>query len=264
MGVGIEVSHLSFGYPNQDILLQDISFNILAGETLCLLGPNGSGKTTLMRCLLSVNRIRTGNVSIGGCDVQSMSRKSLAREMAYVPQNTATVFPFSVFDMVLMGRTPHLSGFAVASDEDEQQVKHALARLEINHLKDRAFNEISGGERQLVLIARALCQKARVMIMDEPTASLDYGNQIRILQIINELRQSGYAIIVSSHNPDHALMSATHAAIMKKGHIVSLGSPDEVVTSRNLSDLYAADIRVIEASFPDQPGNQVKVCIPMM
>ena len=264
MGMSLEVAHLCFGYPDQNILLQDICFTIRAGETLCLLGPNGSGKTTLLRCLLAINRPVSGSVSIDECDVRHMSRKKLAQEMAHVPQSAATAFPFSVFDMVLMGRTPHLSGFSVASSEDEMRVIRALERVGIAHLKDRSFNEISGGERQLVLIARALCQEARVMIMDEPTASLDYGNQIRILQIINELRQLGYAIIMSTHNPDHALLSATHAAIMKNGRIISYGTPDEIITCRNLSDLYATKIRVLNASFPDEPGSEVKVCIPIM
>jgi iron complex transport system ATP-binding protein len=264
MGLSIEVAHLSYGYPRQSILLRDISFTVRAGETLCLLGPNGSGKTTLLLCLLAIHQLASGSVSIGTSNIHHMSRKELARKIAYVPQSIATAFPFSVFDMVLMGRTPHLRGFSVASAEDEELAGCALERLGIARLKDRAFNEISGGEQQLVFIARALCQEARVMIMDEPTASLDYGNQIRILQIINELRDSGYAIIVTTHNPDHALLAATHAAIMKDGSIISYGSPDEIITSQNLSDLYATKIHVLKTSFPGEPGGEAKVCIPIM
>ena len=193
-----------------------------------------------------------------------MRRKRLAQEIAYVPQSSVTIFPFSVFDMVLMGRTPHLNGISLASAEDEKTALSALEQLGIAHLKERAFNEISGGERQLVLIARALCQQAQVMILDEPTASLDYGNQIRTLGIVNALRSSGYTIVMTTHNPDHALLSATHAAIMKEGRIVLFGKPDEIITRRNLSDLYGTDIRVLKAEFPEEPGKEVKVCVPIM
>jgi iron complex transport system ATP-binding protein len=213
---------------------------------------------------LAISVPAAGSISIDGRDVRNLRRKRLARLIAYVPQSSTTVFPFSVFDMVLMGRTAHLTGLSSASAKDNKSATDALEQLGIARLRNRSFNEISGGERQLVLIARALCQQAQVLVLDEPTASLDYGNQIRILGIVNELRRSGYAIIMSTHNPDHALLSATHVAILKKGRIVLFGSPDNVITCPNLTDLYTTRIRVLKAAFPEEPGKEFKVCVPMM
>jgi len=210
-----------------------------------------------------MNRPASGSIRIDGLDVQRMPRRVFATKVAYVPQNAAASFPFQVFDVVLMGRTPHFGITSMPGRQDEQHAIEALDRLGIGHLKDRSIYEISGGERQLVMIARALCQEARLLIMDEPTANLDYGNQIRVLQIVNDLRRWGYAIIMTAHNPDHAFRSATHAAILKRGRILAFGDPASIITSESLSELYETRIRVFTGSFPDEPGSEVKACIPL-
>lgn len=262
--VRLDVASLSFRYVGQELLLHDISFSIRGGETLCLLGPNGSGKTTLLRCLLNVSQPESGSIQIDGCETSRMPRRTLAQQIAWVPQSTTVMFPFSVFDIVLMGRTPHADAFSIPSENDRRRAFEALDLLRISRLSQRPFNQISGGERQLVLIARALCQEARILVMDEPAASLDYGNQIRVLEITNSLRQSGYAIIMSAHNPDHAFLSATHAAVLNQGRIVAIGDPHSVITSESLSELYSAKIRVVTTASPESPETKIKVCLPLL
>jgi iron complex transport system ATP-binding protein len=262
MGVTLAVSHLRFGYPGCGILLDDISLRISGGEALCLLGPNGAGKTSLLRCLLGIQKPSEGQIAIEGDDIQHLTRKKLAQKIAYVPQSSSTIFPFTVFDMVLMGRLAYLRGISTASAEDKHYAHHALERLGIGHLTHRFFNEISGGERQLTLIARALCQQAKTVILDEPTANLDYGNQIRTLEVIGELRCAGYAIIMTTHDPNHALSSATSVAILKNGKLTHLGDPDKSLTGTRLSELYSTGIQVVTANLPDDPDAGIKVCIP--
>jgi iron complex transport system ATP-binding protein len=262
--VRLEVKDLSFRYAGRELLLGGVSFTVCGGETLCLLGPNGSGKTTLLRCLLNITRMESGSIQIDGRETDGMPRRALAQHIAWVPQSATVMFPFTVFEIVLMGRTSHASAFSSPSRGDRRRAMDALNQLGIGRLRDRPLNQISGGERQLTLIARALCQDARILIMDEPAASLDYGNQIRVLQIVNSLRQSGYAIVMSAHNPDHAFLSATHAAVLSGGRIVAIGDPHSVVTSERLSELYSARIRVVTAPLPGDPGVEVKVCVPVI
>ena len=265
MGVtpGIEVRHLGFGYRGHARLLDDVSFAVLPGESVCLLGPNGAGKTTLLRCVLALERPQSGTVLINGKDAHALPRRELAREVAYVPQATSVTFPFTVLDIVLMARTVHLGRLDVPSPRDHAAARRAMDMVGITSLCDRPLGEVSGGERQLALIARALCQHARVLVMDEPTASLDYGNQIRVLKIVSDLQQAGYAIIMSAHNPDHAFMVATHAAILQRGRLVAYGEPRAIITTSRLSDLYGAAIHVLPAQLPgvDHPAT---VCVPLL
>jgi iron complex transport system ATP-binding protein len=208
--------------------------------------------------------MQSGSIQIDGCETERIRRRDLARQIAWVPQSATVMFPFSVFEIVLMGRTSHAGPFSSPSSSDRRRVIETLDQLGISRLRDRPFSEISGGERQLALIARALCQDARILIMDEPAASLDYGNQIRVLQIVNTLRQSGYAIVMSAHNPDHAFLSATHAAVLCGGRIVAIGDPHSVITSESLSELYAARIQVVTAPLPGDSCAEVKVCVPLI
>ncbi|MDD2421493.1 MAG: ABC transporter ATP-binding protein [Heliobacteriaceae bacterium] len=258
------VESLCFNYPGQPNLLNGISFSVAKGDVLCLLGPNGTGKTTLLRCLLGINKMKQGKIRIGGRDSTSLTPKELARAVAYVPQATTSVFPYEVLDMVLMGRNPHLKAIATPTPRDKEIAQAALADVGISHLAKKPFSEISGGERQLVLIARALAQQSAWLIMDEPTASLDYGNQTRILKIINELARAEFAIIMTSHFPNHAFLACNKVAIMKGGKILAIGNPDEIVTDTSLSDLYAARIKVVSAQIREKPRQEIKVCVPLL
>lgn len=229
-----------------------------------MLGPNGTGKTTLLRCLLGINKYREGRITIHQHDIRKLSAKELAKEIAYVPQATSIVFPYTVQDMVIMGRNPHIGYMNVPSKEDIRIAIESMELLGIVHLAERMFGEISGGERQMALIARALTQGSNLLIMDEPTASLDYGNQVKILQIINHLVQKGYSIIMTSHFPNHAFLASNKVALMKGGKIVEMGAPKAIITEENLSGLYGTKIKVVTTHLEDMDMHEVNVCIPLI
>jgi iron complex transport system ATP-binding protein len=231
---------------------------------ICLLGPNGTGKTTLLRCLLGINRSRSGSILLNGRDANTMPHKEKFRYMAYVPQNTTVAFSYTVTDVVFMGRNPHLDYFSSPSERDIAETQKALRQLHIEHLANRYFDELSGGERQLVLIARALAQQANLLIMDEPTSALDYGNQVRILKLIRVLARAGYTIIMSSHYPSHAFLVANKVLLMKDGTLLESGHPDQVITAENLTQLYSTEIRVAGIRLSDEGEQQIKVCVPLM
>lgn len=258
----LAVENISFGYPSAGELLANISFSVIKGDVVCLLGPNGAGKTTLLRCLLGIAAVRTGSIKINGRNIGDIPARELAGDMAYVPQAATTVFPHRVQDIVVMGRTPHIGFTAVPTDEDYAMAEAALAELGIAHLTDSLFSHISGGERQLTLIARALTQRAKLLIMDEPTSSLDYGNQVRILRVIDKLAKQGYSIIMTSHFPNHAFLLCNKVLIMKNGKITAMGTPEEVVTDSILSELYTTRVKIV--AIDDGISSKLKVCVPLL
>lgn len=256
------VENISFGYSPAGDLLADLSFSVSKGDVVCLLGPNGAGKTTLLRCLLGIAKVRTGSIKVSGRNIGEIPAKELAMAMAYVPQAATSVFPYRVLDIVVMGRTPHVGFTAVPTDEDYDMAQAALAELGIEHLADCLFSQISGGERQLTLLARALTQQAQLLIMDEPTSSLDYGNQVRILRVVDKLAKQGYSIIMTSHFPNHAFLLCNKVLIMKNGKITAIGTPEEVVTDSILSDLYTTRVKIVEID--GEASKKMKVCVPLL
>jgi iron complex transport system ATP-binding protein len=258
----LQVESISFGYSAACDLLSDLSFTVNDGDIVCLLGPNGAGKTTLLRCLLGISKVHAGSIRVKGREIASVPAAELSRWIAYVPQATDTVFPYRVLDMAVMGRTPHIGFAAVPSKADMTIAREALRELGIAHLADCLFSEISGGERQLTLIARAITQQAGMLIMDEPTSSLDYGNQVRILKVISHLAKQGYSILMTSHFPSHAFMLCNKVLVMKHGRIIAAGSPEEIMTEEGLSDLYGAKVKIVEIT--DGTAGPVKVCIPLL
>ena len=251
-----EVKGISFSYDDETIF-SDISFSIDKGDVLCILGPNGTGKTTLIKCLNGLHDIDSGEILINGEDMKKLSFKQISKHIGYIPQSHVPSFPFTVFDVVLMGRAPYLNLTDSPKDEDKQIALDALKTLGIEELKDKEYTNLSGGERQLVFLARVLCQKPDILILDEPTSHLDFGNQIKLLEIIDNLAKSGLSIIMSSHFPDHAFLSSTKVAIMKDRHFIDFGTPDSVVTEDNLKKAYSIDVKLIELD------NKRKVCVPM-
>ncbi|WP_378944467.1 ABC transporter ATP-binding protein [Mesorhizobium sp. ANAO-SY3R2] len=250
--------HLAFGYRGARIG-EDVSLSVSSGEVLCLLGPNGCGKTTLFKTLLGLLPRQGGHLELDGRDVSEFSRSEFARRVAYVPQATGTYFPFSVLDVVLMGRASRIGTFAAPSPGDRALAHASLETLGISHLALRPFTEISGGERQMTLIARALAQEPQLIVMDEPTASLDFGNQARVLTRISALAASGMALVVSTHDPGHAFACADRVALMRSGTIVAQGTPAEVLTSRSLEALYGVGVAV---AFLEAAGRHV--CTPTL
>ncbi|MHB2265992.1 ABC transporter ATP-binding protein [Aliihoeflea sp. PC F10.4] len=234
---------LAFGYRAHPIG-EDVTLSVTSGEVLCLLGPNGCGKTTLFKTMLGLLPAQGGRLELNRRDVASFSRTEFARRVGYVPQAHAAYFPFRVREMVLMGRAARVSTFATPSPTDRATADRALATLGIDHLAERPFTEISGGERQMALIARALAQEPDMLVMDEPTASLDFGNQTRVLERIGALRESGLAIVLSTHDPGHAFACATRVALMKAGRVIAVGTPDETVTPDALRAIYGVEVAI--------------------
>lgn len=251
-----EVKNISFDYDGEEIF-SDISFSIGKGDVLCILGPNGTGKTTLIKCLNGLHDIKSGEILINGEDMKKLSFKQVSKHIGYIPQSHVPSFPFKVFDVVLMGRAPYLNLTDSPKKEDIEIATDALKTLGIEDLKDKEYTNLSGGERQLVFLARVLCQKPDMLILDEPTSHLDFGNQIKLLEIIDNLAKTGLSIIMSSHFPDHAFLSSTKVAIMKDKKFIDFGTPDDVVTEDNLKKAYSIDVKLIELD------NKRKVCVPM-
>lgn len=251
----IDMQHLSFSYRRQ-VVLKDIELSVSEGSVLALLGPNGSGKTTLLKLMTGLLKPVCGKIRLNDRDIHAMPQRELARNLAYVPQVHHETFAYRVSDVVLMGRMPHKSFFSRYGKADRLIADEALEKLGIAHLADRPYTEISGGERQLALIARAMAQGARVFIMDEPTNGLDYGNQVRLLERLKALSGEGYTFVFSTHHPDHALTVADRVVMMRKGVITHDGVVGDTVTQASLLDLYNVDVRM----YPVEEG--VCVCVP--
>ncbi len=240
----LNVKKLAFGFPGRAVG-RDVSFELHAGEVMCVLGPNGGGKTTLFRTLLGLLPKQGGSIELNGAALESLSRGRVARLLGYVPQGHADYFAYSVLEFVLMGRTSHLDAYAMPGREDRAVAGRALESLNIAHLAARPITEVSGGERQLALLARALAQEPGVLILDEPTAGLDYGNQVRVLERILRLADSGIAVLFSSHDPDHAFLCAQRALLLAQGRSLGLGPPAEVINADTLQQLYGVSVRVL-------------------
>jgi iron complex transport system ATP-binding protein len=254
--MSLSADDLAFGYRGKAVG-SGVSLDIREGEVLCLLGPNGGGKTTLMKTLLGLLPPLAGAVRLDGEDIAAWPRKRLARIVGYVPQAHAAFFPFTVGDIVLMGRSAHVGLFSAPSREDRSVAECALATLGIGALGERIYTEISGGERQLVLIARALAQEPRILVMDEPTASLDFGNQVRVLNRVAALAKSGIAVVLSTHDPDHVFLVGDCVALLNGGRLEALGAPEAVVTPAALRRLYGVDVQVV-----DLPDHKTRTCVP--
>ncbi len=239
----LRAEDLAFGYRGHEVG-RDLDVELTTGEIVCLLGPNGCGKTTLFKTLLGLLPARGGRVLIDDMPIASLSRSEIAQRIAYVPQAHDAVFPFTVADMVLMGRTAHRGLFATPGMDDRARAREALEALGIGDLSDRDYTRISGGQRQLALVARAIAQDARLLVMDEPTASLDFGNQVQVLDRVMQLAGSGLGIIISTHNPDHALACATRVLVLHEGRLYADGAPLDVLTPALLRTIYGVEVGI--------------------
>ncbi len=256
----LEARDLSIGFSNR-VLASGLSFTLPPGEILCLLGPNGVGKTTLFRSLLGLQRPLRGQVLVDGIDMAKLAPAEIARHIAYVPQAQAGYFPFTVFDIVLMGRNAHLKPFSAPTAKDRTAANAALQRLGIGHLSDSIYTRISGGERQLTLIARALAAETKLLVLDEPTSSLDFGNQLRVLDEISRLAQDGIGVLLSTHDPDQAFLCAHRVALLQRSGALITGAPEAVITPAALRALYGVTVEIAELPLPD--GRVRRVCLPL-
>jgi iron complex transport system ATP-binding protein len=239
----LEAHTLAFGYPEHPVG-RDVSLAIEPGAVLCLLGPNGCGKTTLFKTLLGLLPAQGGQVTLDGDDIARLARAEIARRIAYVPQAQSGLFPYTALDFVLMGRTAHRSLFSGPTHEDRFIARRALDELGIGDLADRDVTRLSGGQRQLAVVARAIAQAAPLIVMDEPTAALDFGNQVVVLGEVRRLAERGNGVVLSTHDPDHAFAVASTVALMRDGAIIASGPPETALTAERLRDVYGVDVTI--------------------
>jgi len=248
---------LDFGYPGH-VVGRGMELALQPSEVLCVLGPNGSGKSTLFRTLLGLLAPLGGRVTVDGADIADLPRRRIAREVAYVPQASSGYFDFTLEEMVTMGRTAHLGTFAAPGESDRRHARESLERMGIGSLARRPVNGVSGGERQLALIARALATEARTLVMDEPTANLDFGNQARVLAQVARLRDEGASILLTTHDPDHAFQVADRVLLLRQGSAITLAPTGEALTAANLTRLYDVPVVVAEVA---TPTGMRRVCV---
>ena len=251
----LKVKNISFAYTNK-LIFEDISFSIEKGDILCILGPNGTGKTTLIKCLNALNPIKSGEILLNNENIQNLSYDRISESIGYIPQSHIPTFPFTVFEVVLMGRAPYLNLYETPKKDDEKIAMESLKTLGIHDLKDKSYTNLSGGERQLVFLARILCQQPDILILDEPTSHLDFGNQIKLLEIIDNLAKSGLSIIMTSHFPDHAFLCSNKVAIMRNKTFIDFGKPNDVITEDNLKKAYSIDVKLMDID------ENRKICVP--
>ncbi len=254
--MSIRIEELSFSYGEHEVL-KNISFEANYGEFWSILGANGVGKSTLFRCILGLLPSSGGRRVICGTDAAQLSTSELARKIAYIPQSHNPVFNYSVFDMVLMGTTAQTGKFSSPGSAHRASAEDALARLGISHLAQRGYANLSGGERQLVLIARAIAQNAKILLMDEPSSSLDFGNRLRVMQTARKLTKEGYCIIQSTHDPEQAFFYSDRILAMHNGRVLSCGAPKEIFDAELISTLYGIEVEVHNIK-----NDALRVCIP--
>ncbi|MCL2517786.1 MAG: ABC transporter ATP-binding protein [Oscillospiraceae bacterium] len=238
-----EINNLNFAYSEKNIL-NDLCFKADEGEIVTILGRNGAGKSTLLNCMLGLLKPRRGTILLAGRDISKMSEREIASIVGYVPQIHIASFGFSVLEFVVMGCASRIGLFSKPGKRERMDAEAALRELGIENLSDKPYTEISGGERQKAVIARAIVSKPRAVLFDEPTAHLDYGSQLLVLRIIKELSGKGYSVVITTHNPDHALLLGGKAALMDDTGTLITGSVEQVVTQENLSRIYKADVRL--------------------
>ena len=239
--MNIEGRGLTIGYPDRTVG-SGLDVALSTGEVLALLGPNGGGKTTLLKTLLGLLKPKAGEVRLGDKPLDNYSIRERARVVAYVPQVHISTFAFTVETVVLMGRTAHGSLFSRPSGQDRAVAQAALERFGIAALANRPYTMISGGERQLVLLARALAQEPQFIVLDEPTASLDFGNQGKVMREIRALAKSGHGVLFTTHDPNHALRAADRAYLLREGTRIADGPVATVLNREQLEALYRATV----------------------
>ncbi len=247
----LEVKGVSFAYA-QNSVLENITFHMGAGEVFCLIGPNGSGKTTLLDCIMGILPLKQGNIFLNGNNIIGLKAKQIAQIVSYVPQIHKKTFPYTVEEIVLMGRASHIGMFNSPNNNDILIAQEAIESVGITHLLKRPYTELSGGEGQLVMIARALAQKPKIMILDEPTTYLDFQNSLIILDIIRKLiKKKNLSVILATHYLNHAFYFennglSTLTAILNQKNFVVLGRPSEILTRQNIDKFFNIESRIIE------------------
>ncbi len=253
----LEVKDLSFKYnKNLECIFHDVNFGLNEGEILTILGSNGAGKSTLLNCLANRVEPSCGEILLNGESIQQMNLKKVAKYIGCVPQNHTPVYDYSVRDFIVMGRAPHLGMMEKPSKKDYEIVDGVMKELGIEYLAQKAYTQISGGERQQALIGRASAQQPKIIMFDEPTNHLDYGNQLRTVHKIRGLAQKGYGVIMTTHMPDHAMLIGGNTAILNRDGTLDVGKTEEIITEKRLQELYQVDVKIV---YIEEIGR--KVCV---
>lgn len=256
----LQVSNLYAGYGRVNIL-KDVSLSMASGDFLCILGANGCGKTTLLKTILGILTPESGSVTLDGEDVHKMPVRTLARKIAYIPQAHVPPFPFKVKDVVLMGRTPFLGHMSSPKAHDRKVVEDIMEMLDIDWMAEKSYTKLSGGQRQMVIVARALAQQPRLLIMDEPTASLDFGNQYVVLNRMVTLSADGMSVIMVTHDPDHAFFCANRTVTMKDGRVLADGTPRQVIVEAAMEEIYRTPVKIADVALTDSVD--ASICVPI-
>lgn len=257
--MSIDVKNLCFSYSENKVL-DDVTFSVCDGDFLMLLGENGAGKTTLFKLLLGFLPHYSGEIEINGQNIKNMSANDFAKNVSYVSQMSSPVFDYTVLDTVLMGMTNSLPKFSSPKAEHIKRAKEILSMLSIEHLANRGIGQISGGERQLTMLARSLAQGAKILVLDEPCASLDYSNRFKVMNKISRLTKRGYTVIMSTHDPNQAFLYANKVLTLKNGKVLSFGEPKSTLNEKVLSQLYGITIAKEEVTLSS--GREFTICIP--
>ncbi|MEM2103769.1 MAG: ABC transporter ATP-binding protein [Candidatus Bathyarchaeia archaeon] len=237
------IENLRYRYPaSERDILKGVCLEIPKSKVTALLGPNGSGKSTLFKVLLKVLRPYEGSIYVDGENLEDVTLSSLSKMIAWVPQEEDSLFPYTVLDYIIMGRTPHLGFFSMPNDKDEETAENVLTQLGLPNIAHRKVPTLSGGEKKLVSIARALVQQCETLLLDEPTAHLDIGNKARVLNIVKKMANSGKTIIFSTHDPNEAFLAADNVVMINSGEVVSTGPPAAAITEGLLEKIYGVHV----------------------
>ena len=257
----LSVNNANIGYAKDKPLQTYVNFAVESGEVCCILGPNGCGKTTLVKTILGLVPLLSGSIAVDGSDVTSWSARRLSQTMAYVAQRHDQPFPYLVKDVVMLGRIAKTNGLAgQPTREDRNIVENALDDMGIRHLRDVPYVDISGGELALVMFARALVQEPQMLILDEPTAALDYGNAVRVIEKVRDMAEAGYAVLMITHSPDHCFMTGANVALFMPARPMLFGSAEHVITSANIKKAYGVNVKLVE--FVHENSEVMRMCAP--
>jgi iron complex transport system ATP-binding protein len=257
----LEVRDASVGYEKGKPVQSYVNFTVESGEVCCVLGPNGCGKSTMFKSILGLLPLQSGKVTVDGEDISAWSPSRLADTMAYVSQSHQPPFPYQVKDVVLLGRINKVGYLGQPTAADYEVVEQAMVDMGVYDLRDEVYTDISGGELQLVMIARALAQQPKMLVLDEPTAALDYGNVVRVIDKVRSLAERGYAVVMTTHSPDHAFMCNSNVVLLQKDSPMRFGRAVDIITERNMKQAYGVNVKIVE--FVNTRGEVMRMCAPV-
>lgn len=252
--MNLRIAKLGFAYPNGKQIFTEVDFSLKKGEIFTILGPNGAGKSTLLNCIGNLSEPTQGGIFLEKDNIKDLTLCQFAKRVAYVPQIHQPTYAFTVEEFVAMGRTPYLSAFKKLGHQDQRMIEEAMELVRITHLRSKAYTQLSGGERQLVTIARAIAQEPDFILLDEPTAHLDFGNQIKTMKLVKKLTDRGYGIIMTTHNPDQVFFIGGRVGVLNRSGVFEIGVVDQYLSEELLSRLYNEPVHLF---YSDQLNRKI-------